>query len=182
MSPGRAEIRQVTELCDLQLHFKTVWGKHTCTEQNHKSSQLVTVLPYVLKERTSTQPPTSPWLERAKHELSVGTSGNITTLTPKLHSPHTHLIISLGLLKVAVSLLFLLTITLPVPVTFPVPLPIPVPLPVPVTLSLTISLPFLIPWHLCSGGHIIPDVFKDTRSGKESTVTGCTREANTASL
>lgn len=62
MSPGRAESRQVTVLHDLQLHFKTLCGKHT--DLNHKSYWLVLVPPYLLKERTSTQPPTSPWLER----------------------------------------------------------------------------------------------------------------------
>jgi len=76
-------------------------------------------------------------------------------------------------------LLFLLTVTLPVPL--PVPVTLPVTFSVPVTLP--VPLPLLLPWHLCSGGHIIPNVFKDAMSGKEPAVTGGAREeATTISL
>lgn len=78
----------------------------------------------------------------------------------------THLVISLGLLKVAVPLFLLLPVPLPVPLALPVPLPVPVTLPVPLAVSLTVSLPLLIPWHLCSGGYIIPNVFKDAKVEK----------------
>lgn len=58
MSLGRAESRQVTALQDLQLHFKTLCGKHV--ELNHKIYWLVLVLPHLLRERTSTQPTHQP--------------------------------------------------------------------------------------------------------------------------